>query len=75
MTSQCNVACALIGPAKCKTLIAGVYRPPDTSGYDSQLLIQHFTQINDAANVSIIVGIILCALIADKLVEFKSIHQ
>ena len=54
-SSQCNVICALIGLAKCNTLIAGAYRPANTSSYDSQLLIQHLSRINDIANVHIIV--------------------
>ena len=54
--SQCNVVCALIGPATCKTLIPSMYRPLDNSSYNSQLLIQYLTQINDTANVCIIVG-------------------
>ena len=55
-SSHCNFVCALICPAKCKTLITGVYGPPYVSSYDSRLLTPHLIQINDTANVRIIVN-------------------
>ena len=48
--------CAFIGPTVRKTLVACIYRPPDTTTAALQLLTQHLTQINEAANNLIILG-------------------
>ena len=53
---QCNVACVFIGSTVHKTLVACVYRPPNTTIAALQLLTQHFAQINEAADNRIILG-------------------
>ena len=48
--------CTFIGPTVCKTLVACIYRLPDTTIAASQLLTQHLAQINEATDIRIIFG-------------------